>query len=165
VAFHHHCEHANRMRSSRFQDFKLHIRFHIYGKFLGVLFTGIIIKGQAQQWHFIQITMLSSFIVRLTLAYKTVKKKSSSKVHCLETKTENYLLIRVLFRCVIKQMKNIFTSIMYITVEISKFQIEQVVNIYRKGYPKSNSNAKCSDNKDSAHKILGLWFFFILLPS
>ena len=93
------------------------------------------------------------------------KKKSSSKVHCLETKTENYLLIRVLFRCVIKQMKNIFTSIMYITVEISKFQIEQVVNIYRKGYPKSNSNAKCSDNKDSAHKILGLWFFFILLPS
>lgn len=62
-------------------------------------------------------------------------------------------------------MKHIFTSILYNTVEISKFQREQEVNIYQKGYLKWNWNAKCSDKNDSADKILGLCFFFVVLPS
>jgi hypothetical protein len=88
---------------------------------LGVLFTGIIIKGQAQQWHFIQIIMLSSFIVRITLAYKTVKKKSFQSPLL---KNKNNLLITALFRYKIKEMKLIISSVTYITVEISKFQTE-----------------------------------------
>jgi hypothetical protein len=46
--------------------------------------------------------------------------------------------MRVLYRHEIKYMKHILTSIMYITAKISKFQTEQVVNIYQKGYLKSN---------------------------
>jgi hypothetical protein len=99
------------------------------------LFTGTIIKGQAQQYHFIQIPILSSFIVRLTLAYKTVKKVLPMSTALKQKQEKKNEQIRALFRHEIKQ---VLTSTMYTTIEISKFQAEHGVNIYQKCYSKSN---------------------------